>query len=131
METIKNEKPITFKDLMKFSDSVLMPALDRISDRIEKLETGHKEMRMELKENRREHQEIMRELKINSKEHREMREDILNGQDMLAKLIEDKNEGEAMDTSIRRRYDDKFKDYGKRIRVVEEKVGISQTSLSS
>ena len=139
MENKENEKPITLSDLGKFTEEVLLPAVegiidkrisgleermsgleDRISglekkvggleDRIIRLENGMNGLKEEMAEVR---DDISK-----------MKNDILNGQDALAKLIEDKRENEVMDTSLRRRCEEKFGDYGERIRVVEEKVGI-------
>ena len=140
MENKENEKPITLSDLGKFTEEVLLPAVDgiiekRISgleDRISGLEdriSGLEDriirledriIRLENKIGRLE--EEMAEVRDDISK---MKNDILNGQDSLAKLIEDKRENEAMDTSIRQRFEEKFEDYGERIKVVEEKVGIS------
>ena len=125
MKNKKNEKPITLSDLGKFAEGVLLPAVEEIVDkRISSLENriSSLEDRIIGLENR------MNGLKEEMTEVREyiskMKNDILNGQDALVKLIEDKRENRAMDTSICCWFEENFENYGEGIRIVEGKVGI-------
>ena len=119
-------KPITLNDLGKFTEEVLLPAVEGIIDkRISGLEdriSGLEDRIIRLENRMGRLEEEMAEMRGDISK---MKNDILNGQDALAKLIEDKREDEAMDTSIRRRFEEKLEDYKGRIKMVEEKIGIS------
>ena len=118
MKNKKNEKPITLSDLGKFAEGVLLPVVEGIVDK----RIGGLEDRVVRLENR------MDGLKEEMTEVREyiskMKNDILNGQDALVKLIEDKRENGAIDTSICCWFEENFENYGEGIRIVEGKVGI-------
>ncbi len=105
MEKKENEKALTLRDLEKFTEDVLMPVLDGIMNRLEKLEMDNK------------------------REHEEIRSDILDGQDTLAKLIRGKEEGEVKSAFFRQHFKEKFDKFEMKLRMknIEERLDILQS----
>lgn len=115
----KEGKNIVLNDLGKFTDEVLLPAIDDLMDQKmdEKLKNFRGQLKLEFA-TKRDLEKI--DEKIDSKFNA-----VIIGQDKILKKLEDIETEQTMDIEVHKRQDGKLENHETRIKVVEIKLGVA------